>query len=671
MLYQITDGTVSAGGHVILSHVDFEIKGNEKIALVGRNGAGKTTLLRLIAGELSLDRDDKRQGVGVTRSRQLTVGMLRQQAFSDREQTVEEILLAACPFRDTFARERFEYEQEYDRIFTGFGFSRADKHKKIGDFSGGEQTKIALIRLLLEKPDILLLDEPTNHLDIATIQWLEQYLKRYEHAVVLVSHDRFFLDQVAEAVVEVSDGKLTRYAGNYSEYRAEKRKRIERQRKAWERQKEEEDRLNAVIERFRHKPTKASFARAKKKQLERMERVEKPVEDDVHLFTGDIEPLIPGSKWVFEAAHLKIGYDRALLEITLRIRRGQKIGILGANGAGKSTFLKTVAGLLQPFQEKDQSVERRCVLGNNITIGYFDQHSAEIQSEKSVAEHFHDLFPSMTEKEVRNILGMYLFPGKLASRRVSDLSGGEKARLVLAELLQSRPNFLVLDEPTNHMDVQAKETLESAFQAYKGTILFVSHDRYFIRQVAQSVLILEGNGPMYYPFGYEHYLEKKQKAEEYGEELSAQVKAEDAALLEGMRAVPKAERHRLREFSTEEAYADWKLRLVYEKLEPEELEYGRLEAEYQELLDDWKMSEAYWMPDGAARTTADTGADVEPVEMPVVEAAGLTEDMIPGLPENVAAAKAQRDEAWKRWHEQCMAWFEVYEEVHGEPVPNA
>lgn len=635
MLYQITDGTVSVGGHVILSHVDFEIKGNEKIALVGRNGAGKTTLLKLIAGELSLDRDDRRQGAGVTSSRRLTVGMLKQQAFSDREQTVEKILLAACPFRDTFARERFEYEQEYDRIFTGFGFARADKQKKIGDFSGGEQTKIALIRLLLEKPDILLLDEPTNHLDIATIQWLEQYLKWYEHAVVLVSHDRFFLDQVAEAVVEVSDGKLTRYAGNYSEYRTEKRKWIERQQKAWERRKEEEDRLNGVIERFRHKPTKASFARAKKKQLERMERVEKPVEDDVHLFTGNIEPLIPGSKWVFEAEHLKIGYDRPLLEITLRIRRGQKLGILGANGAGKSTFLKTVAGLLQPFQEKDRSVERRCVLGNNITIGYFDQHSAEIQSDKSVAEHFHDLFPALTEKEVRNILGMYLFTGKLASRRVSDLSGGEKARLVLAELLQSRPNFLVLDEPTNHMDVQAKETLESAFQAYQGTILFVSHDRYFIRQVAQSVLIFEETGPMYYPFGYEHYLEKRQKAEAYGEELSAQVKAEDAALLEGMRTVPKAERHRLREFSTEEAYADWKLRLVYEKLEPEELEYGRLEAEYRGLLAEWKMSEAYWT-------------------------------LEQGIPDAVAAAKARQDEAFRRWHEQCMAWLGVYEEVHGE-----
>ncbi len=663
MLYQITDGTVSAGGHVILSHVDFEIKGNEKIALVGRNGAGKTTLLKLIAGELSLDRDDRRQGAGVTSSRRLTVGMLKQQAFSDREQTVEEILLAACPFRDTFARERFEYEQEYDRIFTGFGFARADKHKKIGDFSGGEQTKIALIRLLLEKPDILLLDEPTNHLDIATIQWLEQYLKRYEHAVVLVSHDRFFLDQVAETVVEVSDGKLTRYAGNYSQYREEKQKRIERQRKAWERQQEEADCLNGVIERFRHKPTKASFARAKKKQLERMERVEKPVEDDVHLFTGNIEPLIPGSKWVFEAEHLKIGYDRALLEITLRIRRGQKMGILGPNGAGKSTFLKTVAGLLQPFQEKDKSVERRCVLGNNITIGYFDQHSAEIQSEKSVAEHFHDLFPSMTEKEVRNILGMYLFPGKLASRRVSDLSGGEKARLVLAELLQSRPNFLVLDEPTNHMDVQAKETLESAFQAYTGTILFVSHDRYFIRQVAQSVLIFEDGGPMYYPFGYEHYLEKKQKADEYGEELSAQVKAEDAALLAGMRAVPKAERHRLKEFSVEEAYADWKLRLVQEKLEPEELEYGRLEEEYQGLLDEWKMSEAYWMTEPAARMTEKTEAESSG-EKTAGGTAGIPDEPS-GLQEDVAAAKARRDEAWECFHARCMEWYEVYEEVHG------
>ncbi len=638
MLYQIIDGTVSLGGKEIFSHINFEIKGKEKIALVGRNGAGKTTLLRLIAGELLLDRDDRRQGAGILRSRQLTVGMLGQQAVTNRDQTVEELLLLACPFRDTFARERFEYEREYDRIFTGFGFAKSDKHKKIGSFSGGEQTKIALIRLLLEKPDILLLDEPTNHLDIDAIRWLEQYLKQYEHAVVMVSHDRFFLDQVAESVVEVSDGRLTRYAGNYSAYRAEKQKRLERQRKAWEQQQAEEDRLNHVIERFRHKPTKASFARAKRKQLERMEHIEKPLEDDVHLFTGSIDPLVLGSKWVFEAEHLKIGYDRALLEITLRIRRGQKIGLLGANGAGKSTFLKTVAGLLPPFPERDPSVKPKCALGNNITIGYFDQHSAEIRSDKTVVEHFHDLFPSMTEKEVRNILGMYLFSGRLASSRVNDLSGGERARLVLAELLQSRPNFLVLDEPTNHMDMQAKETLESAFQAYQGTILFVSHDRYFIRQVAESVLIFEENGPMYYPFGYEHYLEKKQKAEEYGEELSAQVKAEDAALLEGVRAVPKAERHRLREFSTEEAYADWKLRLVYEKLEPDKLEYERLEKEYQDLLTEWQMSETYWMEQES--------------------------DPVPELQIHLAEAEKLRDEAWERFHARCMEWYEIYEEVY-------
>lgn len=650
MLYQITDGTVRAGGNVILSHVNFEIKGNEKIALVGQNGAGKTTLLRLIAGELQLERDDKRQGAGISQSRQLTVGMLRQQAFSDREQTVEEILLAACPFRDTYARERFEYEQEYDRIFTRFGFHRTDKTRKIGSFSGGEQTKIALIRLLLEKPDILLLDEPTNHLDIETIQWLEQYLKRYEHAVVMVSHDRFFLDQVAETVVEVSSGMLTRYAGNYSQYREEKRKRTERQRKAWERQQEEEARLNGVIERFRHKPTKASFARAKKKQLERMERVERPAEDEVHLFPGNIEPLVLGSKWVFEAEHLKIGYDRPLLEISLRIRRGQKIGLLGANGAGKSTFLKTVAGLLPPFREKDRSVERRCVLGNHITIGYFDQHSAQIQSEKSVVEHFHDLFLSMTEKEVRSVLGAYLFRGKQASRRVSDLSGGEKARLVLAELLQSRPNFLILDEPTNHMDVQAKETLESAFRAYTGTILFVSHDRYFIRQVAESVLIFSEDGPMYYPFGYEHYLEKQRKAEAYGEELSAQVKAEDAALIEGMRAVPKAERHRLREFSTEEIYADWKLRLVMEKLEPEEKRYAQLEEAYQGFLAEWRQSAEYW-----ALALAEKEALVQE---------NMNLQCQQEFPKYLVSAKTAMDEAWERWHEQCMEWYDVYEEEY-------
>ena len=649
MLYQITDGSISAGGTPVLSHFNFEIKGNEKVALVGRNGTGKTTLLRLIAGELELDRDDRRQGPGIVTSRRLTVGMLRQQAFENGERTVEEEILQGCPAKDRFDRERFEYELEYDRLFTGFGFSREEKRKRLKDFSGGQQTKIALIRLLLQKPDILLLDEPTNHLDIDSARWLERYLKEYSHAVVMVSHDRFFLDQTADAVYEVEAGHLTRYSGNYTQYRAEKRKRLELQRKAYERQQEEIRRLEEVISRFKNKPAKAAFARAKKKQIERMQKVEKPREEDVCLFPGPLEPLFPGSKWVLEAEHLKIGYEKPLLELSLRVRRGQKIGILGANGVGKSTFLKTAAGLLEPK-------EGRLSLGNQVMIGYFDQHSAEIESEKTVLEHFHDLFPSMTEKEVRSTLGAYLFGGREAARKVNSLSGGERARLVLAELLQGRPNLLILDEPTNHMDVQAKEVLESAFQAYQGTILFVSHDRYFISQVAESVLIFEEEGVFYYPFGYEHYLERleKSQAEGNGTGVAGQMKAEDAALIAGMRAVPKAERHRLREFPTEELYLEWKLGLVMERLEPAKERYGMLDARCTELEQRLMQSREYWEDIVAGEWG---GGLISKADDPDSDR-GAAEEW-----EKLRQLKAERELAWEAWHACCLEWLDVLEEL--------
>ena len=649
MLYQITDGSISAGGTPVLSHFNFEIKGNEKVALVGRNGTGKTTLLRLIAGELELDRDDRRQGPGIVTSRRLTVGMLRQQAFENGERTVEEEILQGCPAKDRFDRERFEYELEYDRLFTGFGFSREEKRKRLKDFSGGQQTKIALIRLLLQKPDILLLDEPTNHLDIDSARWLERYLKEYSHAVVMVSHDRFFLDQTADAVYEVEAGHLTRYPGNYTQYRAEKRKRLELQRKAYERQQEEIRRLEEVISRFKNKPAKAAFARAKKKQIERMQKVEKPLEEDTCLFPGPLEPLFPGSKWVLEAEHLKIGYERPLLELSLRVRRGQKIGILGANGVGKSTFLKTAAGLLEPK-------EGRLSLGNQVMIGYFDQHSAEIESEKTVLEHFHDLFPSMTEKEVRSTLGAYLFGGREAAKKVNSLSGGERARLVLAELLQGRPNLLILDEPTNHMDVQAKEVLESAFQAYQGTILFVSHDRYFIRQVAEAVLIFEEQGVFYYPFGYEHYLERLEKcqAEGNGAAMAGQMKAEDAALIAGMRAVPKAERHRLRELPTEELYLEWKLGLVMERLEPAERRYEMLEARCRELEQRLMQSREYWEDIVAGEWG---GGLISKADDPDSDR-GAAEEW-----EKLRQLKAERELAWEAWHACCLEWLDVLEEL--------
>lgn len=619
MLYQIKDGTVSVGGQTILSHVDFYIKEKEKIAVVGKNGAGKTTLLRLLAGELQLDRDDRRgmssgahgketackNSLGIVTSRNITIGMLRQVDSSNQDKTIEEILLESCPDRDTYSKERFDYEMEYDRLFTGFGFEKEEKSRTLGSFSVGEQTKISLIKLLLEKPDLLLLDEPTNHLDMKTVEWLEDYLINYPKAVVMVSHDRAFLDAVATGVYELENGSLHRYAGNYTQYRQQKLKNLQIQRKAYERQQAEIAHNNELIDKFKHKPKKAAFARSRKTMLARMKLIEKPVEDEAHIFTGNIEPQFPGGKWVYEAKKLKIGYDgRALLELSLRIRRGQKIAVIGDNGIGKSTFLKTVAGLIPPIKGTSQ-------LGSNLLVGYFDQQSALIDSEKTVRDHFHELFPALVEKELRKTLGMYLFGGANASKRISSLSGGEKSRLVLAELLTGRPNLMILDEPTNHMDIPAKETLESAFKAYTGTMLFVSHDRYFIKQVADAILVFENDKVMYYPFGYDHYISRL-KASKDGN-LPALMQAKDAAMVEALAAVPKRERHETRQLSTEEAYLEWKLALaaepvakaaeeaekVYEELceaesELNEENVDKLRLQYEKVADSWTNECTKW-----------------------------------------------------------------------------
>ena len=618
MLYQIKDGTVSVGGQTILSHVDFYIKEKEKIAVVGKNGAGKTTLLRLLAGELQLDRDDRRgmssgahgketackNSLGIVTSRNITIGMLRQVDSSNQDKTIEEILLESCPDRATYSKERFDYEMEYDRLFTGFGFEKEEKSRTLGSFSGGEQTKISLIKLLLEKPDLLLLDEPTNHLDMKTVEWLE-YLINYPKAVVMVSHDRAFLDAVATGVYELENGSLHRYAGNYTQYRQQKLKNLQIQRKAYERQQAEIAHNNELIDKFKHKPKKAAFARSRKTMLARMKLIEKPVEDEAHIFTGNIEPQFPGGKWVYEAKKLKIGYDgRALLELSLRIRRGQKIAVIGDNGIGKSTFLKTVAGLIPPIKGTSQ-------LGSNLLVGYFDQQSALIDSEKTVRDHFHELFPALVEKELRKTLGMYLFGGANASKRISSLSGGEKSRLVLAELLTGRPNLMILDEPTNHMDIPAKETLESAFKAYTGTLLFVSHDRYFIKQVADAILVFENDKVMYYPFGYDHYISRL-KASKDGN-LPALMQAKDAAMVEALAAVPKRERHETRQLSTDEAYLEWKLTLaaepvvkaaeeaekVYEELceaesELNEENVDKLRLQYEKVVDSWTNECTKW-----------------------------------------------------------------------------
>ena len=690
MLYQIKDGTVSAGGQTILSHVDFYIKEKEKIAVVGKNGAGKTTLLRLLAGELTPDRDDSRGSygrsndmvtgaatagsdldctakrtqrakkkkssgnpeTGITMSRNITIDMLRQADKSNQDLTIEQILLESCPDRDTYSKERFDYEMEYDRLFTGFGFEKEEKSRTLGSFSGGEQTKISLIKLLLEKPDLLLLDEPTNHLDMKTVEWLEDYLINYPKAVVIVSHDRAFLDAVATGVYELENGALHRYAGNYTQYRQQKLKNLQIQRKAYERQQAEIAHNNELIDKFKHKPKKAAFARSRKTMLARMKLIEKPVEDEAHIFTGNIEPQFPGGKWIYEAKELKIGYDgRALLELSLRIRRGQKIAVIGDNGIGKSTFLKTVAGLIPPIKGTSQ-------LGSNLLVGYFDQQSALIDSDKTVRDHFHELFPALVEKDLRKTLGMYLFGGANASKRISSLSGGEKSRLVLAELLTGRPNLMILDEPTNHMDIPAKETLESAFKAYTGTMLFVSHDRYFIKQVADAILVFENDKVMYYPFGYDHYISRL-KASQDGN-LPALMQAKDAAMVEALAAVPKRERHETRQLSTEEAYLEWKLTLA---AEPMMKAADEAEKVYEELCEAESALKAEMLRscDFCEKISCGNNLAVEDKSCDISNGK-LNQNIIntDTTKENVDKLRLQYEKVADSWTNECTKWYDIY-----------
>lgn len=690
MLYQIKDGTVSAGGQTILSHIDFYIKEKEKIAVVGKNGAGKTTLLRLLAGELTPDRDDSRGSygrsndmvtgaatagsdldgtakrtqrakkkkssgnpeTGITMSRNITIDMLRQADKSNQDLTIEQILLESCPDKDTFSKERFDYEMEYDRLFTGFGFEKSDKTRFFRSFSGGEQTKISLIKLLLKKPDLLLLDEPTNHLDMKTVEWLEDYLINYPKAVVMVSHDRAFLDAVATGVYELENGALHRYAGNYTQYRQQKLKNLQIQRKAYERQQAEIAHNNELIEKFKHKPKKAAFARSRKTMLARMKLIEKPVEDEAHIFTGNIEPQFPGGKWVYEAKELKIGYDgRALLELSLRIRRGQKIAVIGDNGIGKSTFLKTVAGLILPIKGTSQ-------LGSNLLVGYFDQQSALIDSDKTVRDHFHELFPALVEKDLRKTLGMYLFGGANASKRISSLSGGEKSRLVLAELLTGRPNLMILDEPTNHMDIPAKETLESAFKAYTGTMLFVSHDRYFIKQVADAILVFENDKVMYYPFGYDHYISRL-KASQDGN-LPALMQAKDAAMVEALAAVPKRERHETRQLSTDEAYLEWKLTLA---AEPMMKAADEAEKVYEELCEAEIALKAEMLRscDFCEKISCGNNLAVEDKSCDISNGK-LNQNIIntDTTKENVDKLRLQYEKVADSWTNECIKWYDIY-----------
>ncbi len=534
MQLKIQDGKVDLSGNEILSKVDIEICDADKIGIVGRNGCGKTTLLKLISGELHLSNEEN-DGSMFIMSGKPVIGMLSQMTFKDdsalmideirsaysdilsvksqldkaqsemEESQSEESIKNYTSLLDYFTvLGGFYFEKEYEAAIKHFGFSEEEKLRPLSDFSGGQRTKIAFLKLLLSKPDILLLDEPTNHLDIEAVEWLEEYISDYKKAVVIVSHDRMFLDNTVNTIYEIEHGKTYKYAGNYSKFIEEKKLLRERQAKEYERQQKEIARLEEIVDRFKYKPTKAAMAQSKLKQIERMELIDSPEKSDTRAFHTNFEPDDMGVKDVLFVKDLEIGFDKPLSTVSVDVKRGMKIGIIGGNGLGKSTFIKTLMGAVPPLSGEYK-------FGPRVKIGYFDQQMAQYSSNSSVLDDFLSAYPTYTPFEARKALGAFLFSGEDVFKTVNMLSGGERVRLALCKIFNRRPNLLILDEPTNHMDIVGKETLENILCNFGGTVLFVSHDRYFVKKISDSLLVFENGEVKYFPYGYTQYTEQKKQ----------------------------------------------------------------------------------------------------------------------------------------------------------------
>lgn len=533
MNFRITNGSVTYGAETILEEINFEIKGKQKVAIVGRNGAGKSTLLKAIINNELLSEGIGTEKFNIYKEGNPRIGYLKQVDFEDENITMLDELLKCykeiisienrmeklvikmqenssekTAEEYTKLQDRYElldgytYKKEYETAINKFGFSKEDKNKKLSEFSGGQRTKIAFIKLLLSKPDILLLDEPTNHLDITTIEWLEEYLKNYPKAVIVVSHDRMFINKIVDKIYEIEYGTITEYSGNYEFFEKQKKINYEKQLKDYEFQQKEIKRLTDIANRFRYKPTKAKMALSKLKQVERMVKVEEPNKYDLKTFKANFDIEKESGNNVLTVKEMEIGYDTPLSKISFNLYKGQKLGVIGANGTGKSTLLKTIVG-------KEKPISGSFILGHNVKIGYFDQKMAELSSEKTIFDDFYEQFSNLTVTEIRNSLAAFMFYGEDVFKKISMLSGGEKVRYALCKILKTKPNFLILDEPTNNMDIVGKETLENMLIEYKGTVIFVSHDRFFVKKIADCILSFENKNAKFYDYGYEYYLEKR------------------------------------------------------------------------------------------------------------------------------------------------------------------
>ena len=533
MKYQIINGAITFGNNTILEEINFTINKSDRIAIVGRNGSGKTSFLKSL-----VDNDMLESGIGLDDLRIVkigkpSIGYQEQHAFSNLDVTLLDEILKVykditnlenkikkledkmisnatsetiLEYTDCIERYKliggYSYKKEYEVALNKFGFSSEDKMKKLSEFSGGQRTKISFLKLLLSKPDILLLDEPTNHLDIVTVEWLEEYLSNYPKALVVISHDRMFLDKIVNKVYEIEYATLTLYKGNYSSYELQKKLNYEKQLADYEFQQKEINRLQDIADRFRYKPSKASMAMSKLRKIEQMTIIDKPDHADTRNWKFLLKVDDYSSNNVLSVKDLVIGYQKIpLAKVSFNLYKGQKLAIIGENGKGKSTLIKTLMGIIPKISGK-------FTYGYNVNKEYFDQQMEFLNDENTVFDEYLQAFPTEDPQQVRNILGTFMVSGEDVFKKIKVLSGGEKVRLQLCKILRKSPNLLILDEPTNHLDIFSKEKLESLLTEYNGTVLFVSHDRYFINKVADSLLVFENDEVVYFDGKYDEYVNK-------------------------------------------------------------------------------------------------------------------------------------------------------------------
>lgn len=532
MYLKIKNASIEYGSDVVLENIDLTVKNNEKIAIVGRNGTGKTSILKAIIGEIDFtDGYDKL----IIEKDNFKIGYIKQSLNKSEEETSlidyikevynniinieneiknienklstnyeEKLLNRYNELLNTYKLlGGYDYIKEYTLALNKFGFTKEVYNKKLKEFSGGEITKISLLKLLLSKPDLLVLDEPTNHLDIDALEWLENYLKNYKNSILLVSHDRMFLDNICNVIYSIEFGELKRYQGNYSKYLKQREEEYNKNMKDYIYQQKEIKRLTDLINKFKYKPTKAKMAMARVKVLEKMNIIDKPKKESNKTFKINFNPVNNSYKETLKLINLSVGYDKELFKLDLKLERGDKLGIIGKNGIGKSTLIKTIVGEIKPLSGK-------VVIGENTNISYFSQKFENLNLGNTIYDEIKGEFPNMSPLEIRTLLGSFNFSNDDVFKKIKDLSGGEKVRVSLCKILNSKPNLLVLDEPTNHLDILNKETIENLLKDYKGTLVIVSHDRYLIKNVVNKLLLIEENKTSLFNFGYEEYLNKKE-----------------------------------------------------------------------------------------------------------------------------------------------------------------